>query len=96
MMDVSLNDDLSEMRLELPTGGKLRIQAEDLRAACKCASCVRARFDSVFPSSFPDIRIVEVKPIGHYAVNIHFSDGHARGIYPWVVLREIGTERNQP
>ena len=22
-------------------------------------------------------------PMGHYGVNITFSDGHARGIYPW-------------
>jgi len=26
-------------------------------------------------------------PIGDYAVNIAFSDGHNRGIYPWPYLR---------
>jgi prepilin-type processing-associated H-X9-DG protein len=27
--------------------------------------------------------------MGHYGVNITFSDGHARGIYPWSYLTEL-------
>jgi prepilin-type processing-associated H-X9-DG protein len=34
--------------------------------------------------------ITTIEPIGGYAVNIAFSDGHARGIYPWVLLKELG------
>jgi DUF971 family protein len=54
--------------------------------ACKCAHCIRARIDGVFPERFDGIVIVQVLPIGDYAVNLAFSDGHARGIYPWSFL----------
>jgi DUF971 family protein len=68
----------------------VRLNAERLRGACKCAHCLRARIDGVFPASFSGIAITEVAPIGGYAINIGFSDGHARGIYPWNLL--VGLE----
>lgn len=37
-----------------------------------------------------DIGIAEVKPIGEYALQIIFSDGHDSGIYSWDWLEEIG------
>ncbi len=27
--------------------------------------------------------------VGNYAINIAFSDGHDRGIYPWALLQEF-------
>ena len=57
------------------------LSAEDLRLACKCAHCTRARFDDRFPAHFPGIAIVDLSDLG-YGLNISFSDGHDRGIYP--------------
>lgn len=42
-------------------------------------------------------RMVELKsldPVGNYAVQPHFSDGHNTGIYSWDYLYELG--RDQP
>jgi prepilin-type processing-associated H-X9-DG protein len=39
-----------------------------------------------------DLRIVSIASIGLYAINIAFSDGHARGIYPWPLLREFAAK----
>jgi DUF971 family protein len=30
-----------------------------------------------------------LEPVGGFGVNIHFSDGHDRGIYPFVYLKEL-------
>jgi prepilin-type processing-associated H-X9-DG protein len=65
------------------------LAAAGLRAACRCAQCVRARLDGRFPQSFDAIAIVHVSAMGHYGVNIGFSDGHARGIYPWAYLSQL-------
>lgn len=65
------------------------IAATRLRAACRCAHCVRARADGLFPRSFDGIAIERVSPIGSYGLNIGFSDGHARGIYPWAYLSKL-------
>ena len=29
-------------------------------------------------------------PVGNYAYNVHFSDGHSAGIYTFDLLRQIG------
>ena len=40
-----------------------------------------------------DIRSLE--PVGSYAVQPTFSDGHATGIYSWDYLYELGVEQEQ-
>jgi DUF971 family protein len=69
--------------------GSTPLAATRLRAACRCAQCVRARIDGFFPRSFDGIAIERVSPIGSYGINIGFSDGHARGIYPWAYLSQL-------
>ena len=32
------------------------------------------------------VNIAEIKPVGHYAVQLVFSDGHDSGIYSWAYL----------
>jgi prepilin-type processing-associated H-X9-DG protein len=65
------------------------LDAVKLRMACRCAHCTRARIDGKFPQSFPGVAIQTLTSMGHYGVNIAFSDGHARGIYPWSYLAEL-------
>ena len=38
------------------------------------------------------VNILSIEPIGNYAVQLHFDDGHATGIYSWNLLRELGEE----
>jgi DUF971 family protein len=35
--------------------------------------------------------ISQMHPVGNYAYNIHFSDGHSAGIFTFEMLRELGT-----
>lgn len=86
---VAVSDNLDFLELTTAQGEDIRLQAGSLRAACKCAHCVRARIDGRFPDRFDGIAITHVSPIGDYAINIAFSDGHARGIYPWSYLSEL-------
>jgi DUF971 family protein len=37
-----------------------------------------------------EVDIVNLEPVGSYAVQPHFSDGHSTGIYSWDYLYEIG------
>src|SRR5947209_17162965 len=41
-----------------------------------------------------DVRILEVNPVGNYAVRLVFDDMHSTGIYSWEYLLELG--RNEP
>jgi prepilin-type processing-associated H-X9-DG protein len=65
------------------------ITAAALRQGCRCAACTAARAAGNPVATDADIAVAAVEAIGGYAVNIAFSDGHARGIYPWSLLRAL-------
>ena len=47
----------------------------------------------VLQSGKKDVDILSLEPVGSYAVQPHFSDGHATGIYSWDYLYELGVTR---
>lgn len=72
-----------------------------LRKRCPCATCRTESEQPPQPASLlPVIRPEEagpvrptgMQPMGHYAYNISFSDGHNTGIYTLEYLRHLGNE----
>ena len=62
-----------------------------LRLQCRCASCEQQRRAGQLPvESDPNVRLSGIDPVGDKGLNLVFSDGHRRGIYPWLYLRELG------
>ena len=39
------------------------------------------------------VEIVDLTPVGHYAIQPRFSDGHDSGIYSWDYLYKLGNEQ---
>jgi DUF971 family protein len=39
-----------------------------------------------------DVNIAGIEPIGNYAVQLRFDDGHDSGIFTWSYLRELGEQ----
>ena len=64
-----------------------------LRLRCPCANCIdemsgAPRLD---PATVPaDVRPVNVRSVGNYAISIKWSDGHDTGIYSFERLKELG------
>src|SRR6187401_511381 len=42
-----------------------------------------------------NVEISSVEPVGNYAIQPHFSDGHSTGIYSWEYLYDLGHRREQ-
>jgi DUF971 family protein len=67
----------------------------EVRAACTCATCnerrnARAGTGAAPPlTAPPSIAADELKPVGSYGIQIHWSDGHHLGIYTWPYLRSL-------
>lgn len=40
-----------------------------------------------------EVTISAAEPVGHYALNLFFSDGHDSGIYSWEYLYELGVNQ---
>jgi len=81
--------------IEWDGGEVTELSAAELRTLCPCAACVDEWTNqrTLDPGSVSEaLTLLEVAPVGNYALRITFSDRHATGIYPWRVLREV-TER---
>ena len=63
---------------------------QTLRDACRSSNALhRARIDGRQAELSPDLTIQKVELVGSIALNLAFSDGEDRGIYPWRFLREL-------
>ncbi len=84
--------DDNTLALEWDDGHKSTYSLRLLRGSCRCASCVDeitgARL--VFPEHIPaNIRALEARAVGRYALQFIWSDGHESGIYTFEYLRAL-------
>ena len=42
-----------------------------------------------------EVTIVDISPVGHYAVQPVFSDGHESGIFTWTFLHQLGSQQKE-
>jgi DUF971 family protein len=61
-----------------------------LRRSCRCSVCesTRRKLDKVLPVA-DDVALLKIEPVVATAVQLFFSDGHERGIYPWTYLKQM-------
>ncbi|MEP2759758.1 MAG: DUF971 domain-containing protein [Hyphomicrobiales bacterium] len=79
-----------------PDGIKFELSAAYLRDNSQSAGAKRLKLRGLDVPASQDIFIEGIKSIGSYALNIVFSDGHDRGIYPWVLLRQLSENTQGP
>ncbi|UFH51089.1 DUF971 domain-containing protein [Pseudomonas sp. KNUC1026] len=77
-----------ELEIRWPGEPPVRVPHARLRAACPCSTCRAARLRGRIDSAPAQVQLVLIEAQG-YGVQLGFSDGHERGIYPWVYLREL-------
>jgi DUF971 family protein len=42
-----------------------------------------------------EVSIIAVEPVGHYALQLNFSDGHNTGIYSWDILYDLAVRQDE-
>lgn len=42
-----------------------------------------------------EVTITDIEPVGNYAINLFFSDGHNTGIYAWSSLYDYGLHQDE-
>lgn len=87
--------DTRMMTLHWPDGRVQTIAHDVLRDACPCSTCRRlrgaARELPGSPNAHAAVSITDIRPMG-YGVQLVFSDGHDRGIFPWPYLAAISSD----
>lgn len=86
--EIRLHSQSNELELVWSDDIKSRLSGALLRKACRCADCLSTGERNQVEEDALLIR--NVVGAGHYGIQIIFSDGHDRGIYPWLYLRELG------
>ncbi len=78
-----------DVKIRWSGGEDVVYPARLLRMSCPCAVCVdeltgvrRLKESSVAQ----DIHPTRIDPVGHYAIQIYWSDAHSSGIYTWEKL----------
>lgn len=79
------------LEVAFDTGEVFRLPAEYLRVHSPSAE-VQGHSPSqrVTVGGRAHVNIVEIVPVGNYAVLLKFDDGHATGIFSWATLYELG------
>lgn len=89
--EIQIDRGTHTLTLVWPSGERQPLDAAQLRRMCPCAECRRKRLSNERIEPSAHIELGPLQPMG-YGVQISFSDGHSRGIYPWVYLSQLAAE----
>ena len=88
------------LNIDWDDGHHSRYPLSGLREACPCVEC-RGGHENMGKRGDPDIfaniplapaksyDMLRLAPVGNYAVQPEWSDGHHTGLYTWTYLREL-------
>jgi DUF971 family protein len=94
--EIKLHQKSQVLEITYADGKCFRLPAEFLRVHSPSAE-VRGHGpgQEVLQTGKKDVRINAVDPVGHYAVQLRFSDGHDTGIYSWDLLYDYGERQDK-
>lgn len=93
--EIKLHQKSREMEIAFDNGCSYRLSYEFLRVYSPSAE-VRGHGpgQETLQTGKRNIEITGLEPVGNYAVQPVFSDGHQSGIYSWDLLYRLGRDRD--
>lgn len=91
--EIQLHQKSRVLEVGFDDGAHFRLPAEYLRAFSPAAEARTALQRGDYSTGKESVNITQITPVGSYAVQLHFDDGHDTGVYAWKTLYELG--RNQ-
>ncbi len=94
--ELKLHNDRRTLTVSFDSGERYDLPAEYLRVKSPSAEVQGHSPDQrqTVPGKI-NVMILEVLPVGNYAVRLAFDDMHSTGIYTWTYLRELGVNRDK-
>ena len=80
-----------ELLLQWVDGRELRLSHASLRHHCHCAFCRARQLRGDLMAVPADVRVTGMSAQG-YGLQLIFSDGHDKGIFPWAYLLSLREE----
>ncbi len=92
--ELRLNPEKDVLTVAFEGGERFRLPAEYLRVESPSAEVQgHAPGDKQTVTGKANVKIVELEPVGNYAVRIVFDDGHDSGYFTWDYLHTLGREQ---
>jgi len=82
------------LEVDFDNGVSFRYPAELLRVESPSAEVQSHGHQKQIVPGRRHVGIMELEPVGHYAVRIKFDDLHDTGIYSWSYLYELGERQD--
>lgn len=79
------------LRLDWDNGRKQSLSAAFLRSQCPCETC-KLQKPRPAPADFPGLSVERFDPVGRYALQLYFSDGHRHGAFSFDLLQTFPDE----
>ena len=94
--DINLHQKSRVLELAFDDGSHFNLPCEYLRVYSPSAE-VRGHGpgEGVLQLGKENVNIVQIEPVGTYAVCLHFDDGHHTGIYSWETLYNLGKHHDE-
>jgi DUF971 family protein len=84
------------LEIDFDDGARVRLPAEYLRVESPSAEVQGHSPDQrKLVAGCAEVGILNIEPVGNYAIRIVFDDLHDTGIYSWVYLHTLGLEREK-
>ena len=92
--EIRLHQKSRVMEIAFADGKTFRLPSEFLRVYSPSAE-VRGHGpgQEVLQTGKKNVEILTIEPVGNYAIQFRFSDGHDTGIYSWDLLYDYGTRQ---
>ena len=89
-LDIKLLQKTRVLEIKFDNGEKFILPCEYLRVFSPSAEVKgHGQFEGKLVSGKKEVNIINIEPIGHYAVKLVFDDGHSSGIYSWEILHDL-------
>jgi DUF971 family protein len=94
--EIKLHQQSRELELGYADGSHFKLSCEFLRVHSPSAE-VRGHGpgQEILQTGKKNVGIVEIEPVGSYAVKFRFSDSHDTGIYSWDLLHDFGVHYDE-
>ncbi|MES2141310.1 MAG: DUF971 domain-containing protein [Pseudomonadota bacterium] len=89
-LDIKLLQKTRVLEIQFNNGEKFVLPCEYLRVFSPSAEVKgHGQSEGNLVPGKKEVNIVNIEPIGHYAVKLIFDDGHSTGIYSWETLYDL-------
>jgi len=94
--ELRLHKDRKALAVSYDNGESFELPAEYLRVRSPSAEVQgHSPAERRVVSGKRDVQLLELHPVGNYAVRLVFDDLHSTGIFTWDYLLELGRRREQ-